>query len=158
LHESVEHEERPGKPLVMQGRTRGQVGRVGVEEADGVGRAFEGEAAGLVDEFLGEIEGGEPPVAERPEAEGHAAGAAAGLEEARVLVGKETLDEPALGRPEAEFVRGARVVDNRQEVVEIGANRGGGNFAGRGQGREDGKSYRGGWRVRRRGLGSAQKV
>ena len=106
---------------------------VGVQEADGVGSALGGEAAGLVDEFLGEVEGGEIAVAECPEAEGDATGAAAGFEEGGALVGKETLDEPALGRPEAEFVRGARIVDDREEVVEIGANGRGGDFAGRGQ-------------------------
>jgi len=116
----------------MANRNR-ESGGVGVEEADGVGGPLGGEAASLVDEFLGEIEGGEMAVADRPEAEGDPAGAAAGFEEGRGFIGKEAFDEQALGRPEAEFVCGARVVDDREEVVEVGANRRGGNFAGWGQ-------------------------
>jgi hypothetical protein len=99
-----------------------------VVEGDRGGEAFGGEAAGLVEEFVGEIEGGEPRVAEGVEAEGHAAGAAAGFEQRRGAVGEKALDQEALGGPQAEFVRGAGVVDDREEVVEVVADGGGGDF------------------------------
>ena len=109
---------------------------VGVVEADGVGSgvdaAFGGEAAGLVDEFLGEVEGGEVAVAEVAEAEGHPAGAAAGFEQRGGAVGKETFDQGSLGSPKAQFMRGTRVMQDRQQIVEIGADGGGGNFFGGG--------------------------
>src|SRR5687767_13845954 len=93
-----------------------------MEEADAGGIALGGEADRLVNQYLREVEGGDVPKAERPEADGHAAGAAAGFEQGRGAVGKESLDEDALGRPETEFVRGARVVQDGRQVVEIGAN------------------------------------
>lgn len=94
----------------------------------GVSTALGGEAAGLVDEFFGEIEGRESTVTEAPKSECHATGTAAGFEEGHGLIRKEALDQCALGRPEAEFVRGTRVVDDREEIVEIGADGGGGYF------------------------------
>ena len=94
----------------------------------GVGAALGGETAGLVDEFLGEVEGGEVAVAEGPEPERHPAGAAPGLEERGGGVGEEAPDEFAFRRPEAEFVRRAGIVDDRDEVVEIGADGGGRYF------------------------------
>ena len=94
----------------------------------GVGAAFGGETAGLVDEFLGEVEGGEVAVAEGPEAQRHAAGAAPGFEERGGVVGEEAADQFTLRRPEAEFVRRAGVVDDRDQVVEIGADGGGRYF------------------------------
>ena len=105
-----------------------QTRRVGVEEADGGGVAFGGEAAGLVDELFGEIEGGEIAIAERPEANRHAAGTAAGLEQRGVALGEEALDEKAFGIPKAKLVRGARVVQDRLQIVEIGADRRGAYF------------------------------
>ena len=94
----------------------------------GVGAALGGETAGLVDEFLGEVEGGEVAVAEGPEPERHTAGAAPGLEERGGVVGEEAADQFTLRRPEAEFVRRAGVVDDRDQVVEIGADGGGRYF------------------------------
>lgn len=97
------------------------------DDGDGGGALGE-EADGLVDQIFGEVEGGEVVVAEFPEAEGHATRATAGFEEAGGLVGKEAVDEQALGFPEAEGVRGMRVVDDRERVVEVGADGGGGDF------------------------------
>ena len=118
----------------------GQLGGVGVEEMEGagagVGAALGGEAAGLVDQFLGEVEGGEVAVTEGPEAQRHAAGPAAGFEERGGVVGEEAADEFAFRRPEAEFVCRARVMDDRDQVVEIGADGGGGNLGRRGEGSE----------------------
>lgn len=96
---------------------------VGVEEADGSGVAFGGETAGLVDELFGEIEGGDSAVAQRPETDGDATGAAAGFEQWRSPIGEETLDENAFGIPQAELMGCARVVDDRLQVIEVGANR-----------------------------------
>jgi hypothetical protein len=78
------------------------------------GVAFEHEALGLGDEFLGEVEGVQLAVAEFPERHGYAAGAAAGLEQAGRRSGKEAVDQDALGGPEPELVRGAGVVDDRE--------------------------------------------
>ena len=88
------------------------------------------EVAGLVEEFFGEVEGGEIVVTEVPEAEGDATGAAAGFEERGGFVGEEALDQDALGLPEAEEVRGAGVVDDGDRVVEVVADGGGGDFGG----------------------------
>ncbi len=113
---------------------------VGLEEADGgrrlVGGALGGERAGLDEEFFGEVEGGEIAVAEGPETEGHATGAAAGFDEGRRSIRERALDEDTFGFPKAEPVRGARVVEDRGEVVEVVADGGGGDFfLASGQGR-----------------------
>ena len=108
-----------------------------MQEADGVSGALGGEAAGLVDEFFREIEGGEVAVAERPEPDCDATGTAAGFEQVHIFIGKEALDEQPFGGPEAELVGGAGVVDDREQIVEIGADGGGGNFAGGRQRRKD---------------------
>jgi hypothetical protein len=108
----------------------GEFGGVGVEEADGGEAEVGGEVAGLIEEFFGEVEGSEVAVSEVPEAEGGASGAATGFEERRGFVGEEAFDQDALGFPEAEEVRGARVVDDGDGVVEVGANGGGGDFGG----------------------------
>ena len=47
---------------------------------------------------------------------------------ARIGIGEEALDQFALRSPEAEFVRGAGVVDDGDEVVEIGPDGVGGYF------------------------------
>jgi len=96
-------------------------------DGDG-GGAFFGEGAGLVHKFFGEVEGDEVVIAEFPESEGNAAGAAAGFEETGGLVGKKTLDEEFFGFPESEAVRGAGVVDDRDGVVEVVADGRGGDF------------------------------
>ena len=70
----------------------GEAGRIGVEETDGGGGAFGGEVAGLVNEFLGEVEGGDGLVALVPEAKGDTARTAAGFEQRGVFVGEEALD------------------------------------------------------------------
>lgn len=131
LHQTVEEKKGAGKS-VTDYVTLVQARGVGMEETDGmrarVCAALGGEAAGLVDEFIGKIEGGERAIAEGPERDADAAGAAAGLEERGGAVGKEALDELALGSPETEFVRGAGVVHDRDEVVEIGADGRGGYF------------------------------
>ena len=90
----------------------------------GVGAALGGETAGLVNEFLGEVEGGEVAVAEGPEAERHTAGAATGFEQGRGEVGKIPPDENTLGRPQAHEVGRAGVMDDRDGIVEIGADGG----------------------------------
>lgn len=117
-----------------------QGGGVGLEEMDGggagVGAVLRGERAGLVEQLGGEVEGGEMAVAEGPEAERHAAGATAGLEEWRGTIGEVALDEEALGGPEAELVGGARVVEDGREVVKIGADGGGGDLFQNGGGTE----------------------
>ena len=80
--------------------------------------------AGLIEEFLGEVEGGEVAITEMPEAECGTTGAATGFEERRGFIGEEAFDQDALGLPEAEEVRGARVVDDGDRVVEVGADGG----------------------------------
>ena len=105
-----------------------------MEEADGFGATLFGEIACLFDEFFGEIESGEFAIAFVPESEGDAAGATAGLKECGVFVGEETFDQDLLGFPEAEEVRGARVVDDRKRIVEVVADGGGGNFLDERQG------------------------
>ncbi len=87
-----------------------------------------GEVAGLGEEFIGEIEGGEAHVAALGESECHAAGAAAGFEERGALVGKMLRDELFLGGPEPEPVRGARVMQDGFGRVEIRAHGGAGDF------------------------------
>ena len=103
---------------------RREFGGVGVEEADGGGAAGGGERTGLVDEFGGEVEGGQVFVASIPKAEGRAAGAATGFEQWRREVGKIPSDENTLGRPQAHEVGRAGVMDDRDRIVEIGADGG----------------------------------
>src|SRR6476620_200263 len=97
-------------------------GGVGVDKRDGGGVAFGSEAARLIDQLLREIEGSDLPVTEIPKSNRHAPGATSRLEERRVMIRKESFDQGALRRPQAEFVGGARVVHDREQVVEIGAN------------------------------------
>ena len=99
-----------------------------MKKRDAGGLALGGEAAGLVDQFLGEVKGGEAAVAERPKAEGDTTGAAAGLKQRGVPVAKEAFDQDSLRSPKAELVSGARVVNDGKQVVEIGADLRGGNF------------------------------
>ena len=106
-----------------------------------VGAAVGGEGAGLDEEFFGEVEGGEVAVAEGPEAEGDAAGAAAGFEERSVAVGEGALDEDAFGLPESEIVGGARVMQDGGEIVEVGADGAGGDFGFLGGGQRGGRSW-----------------
>ena len=103
-------------------------GGVGVDEADGGGGACGGEAAGLVKELGGEVEGGEILVAGVPQAERGAAGSAAGFKERGSGIGEVTLDERAFRSPQAEVVRGASVVDDGDGVVEVVADGGGSYF------------------------------
>ena len=98
------------------------MGSIGVEEIDGGGGAFGGEVFGLVYEFLGEVEGGEILITFVPETERHTAGTTAGFNQGCVLVGKETFDQKLLRFPQAEKMRGAGVVNNRNRVIEIGAD------------------------------------
>lgn len=131
LHQTIEEEKGAGKS-VTDYVTFVQAGGVGMEETNGmrarIGATLGREAAGLVDEFSGKIKGGERAIAERPERNADAAGTAAGLEERGGAVGKEALDEFALGSPETEFVGRAGVVHDSDEVVEIGADGRGGYF------------------------------
>jgi len=108
------------------------LGGVGVVNGDR-GGAFFTEGAGLVDEFFGEVEGGETAITEFPKAHRDAPGSATGLDEAGVLIGEEPLDEQPFGFPESERMRGACVVNDRNRVVEVVANGGGGDFIYRGQ-------------------------
>ena len=128
LHEAVEKKKGAAVGSVTYWVTLFQGGGVGLEEADGRGAAGGGEGAGLVEEFGGEIKGGEVAVAGIPEAEGRAAGAAAGFEERGGGVGKVAFDEDALGGPEAHEVGGTGVMDDGDGVVEIVADGGGGYF------------------------------
>ena len=97
-------------------------------KADGGGFAGGGEVAGLIDEFLGEVEGGEVVVAFVPETEGDAAGAAAGFEKGSGFFREEAFDEEAFRFPETEKMRGAGVVNDRERVIEMGANGFGGDL------------------------------
>lgn len=133
LHEAVEHEEDAGEGGGGVEIAEGDLGGVGVVEGD-VGGAFGGEGAGLVDEFGGEVEGGEVAEAEGPETEGNPAGAAAGFEQRSGEVGEKALDQEEFGAPEADLAGGAGVVDDGGEVVEIGLDGGGGDFRRRFQG------------------------
>ena len=81
-------------------------------------------------------------VAQLPQSEGHAARAATGLKQRGGTIREEPLDQDALGFPEAELVRGARVVDDGQQVVEVGPDGTGGDFFHR-----RGRRARGGLRV-----------
>ena len=62
-------------------------------------------------------------MAERPQAERDATGATSRLEQRRLVIRKKTLDQHAFRSPEAELVRGTRVMNDREQVVEIGADR-----------------------------------
>ena len=147
LHQSIEHEERAGKTGVAQrvfhhvGRRRGriihraivlQIARVGVEKGNRFGAAFCGEAPRLIEKLLGEIESGELAITERPQAEGHATGATTGFDQRNIPVEEKSFDQNSLGLPQSEFVRGPRIVDHREKIIEIGADGSGGNlFDGR---------------------------
>ena len=104
--------------------TNGQPGGIGDEEADGIGGALGREIARLLDEFFGEIERGQIRVAEVPEPDGRPARAAAGLEQRRGFVLKIFFDQHALRFPQPEKMRRARVMHDRDRVVEIGADGG----------------------------------
>ena len=101
-------------------------------DGDG-GGALLGEGAGLVDEFLGEVEGDEVVVTHFPETEGNAASAAAGFEQAGSAVREKALDQQPLRFPEPKGVRGASVMDDGDRVVEVVADGGRGDFLGGGQ-------------------------
>lgn len=105
-----------------------QPGGVGVKESDRGDAEIGGEMAGLLEQVLGEIERGEIAITEVPHAQRGATGAATGFKQGGAFIGKETLDEDALGFPETEEMSGARVVNDRDGIVEVGANSGGGNF------------------------------
>lgn len=107
---------------------RGELGGVGVVDGDG-GVAVGGEGDGLIDELLGEVEGGEVGVTEFVHGDADAAGAATGFEQRGGLVGEDALDHDALAGPEAEPVGGLGVVDDGSEVVEIAADLRGGDGA-----------------------------
>ena len=128
LHQAVEEKERAAVGNVTDGGTFYESGGVGVVEADGGGAALGGERAGLIEKFLGEIEGREVAITGIPEAEGRATGAAAGFEERSREVGEMALDEEALGSPQAHEVGRAGVVDDRDGIVEVVADGGGGYF------------------------------
>lgn len=140
LHEPIEHEECAAETvwryeefvIFCMARVT-EPGGIGVVETNGGGASFGGEAAGLFDKLLGEIEGSEVLVAFMPESEGYTAGAAAGFEEGGVFVGKETFDQKLFGFPESQEMRGARVVNDGDGIVEVGADGGGGNFLNRRQ-------------------------
>jgi len=96
LHHTVEHEERPAEMAgrewvasrVFGYRMTAGVGRlqgsgVGVQEIDGFGRTRDGQAPGLIDEFLGEIESGDVSLAQRPKTKCHTPGAAPSLQHGR---------------------------------------------------------------------------
>ena len=146
LHHAIEHKQRPLKVTLpkyfvyrMAGYrvtywvTRRQGGCIGVQEGDAVGLAFGGESARLVEEFLGKIEGREFSVAERPKAEGNSASAATGFDQGCLAVSEIALDEQSLRTPKPQFVRGARIVDDRRKIIEIIPDGGGGYFLSGGQ-------------------------
>src|SRR5690606_35395554 len=89
------------------------------------------EGARLFDEFAGEVERVQSPVAEFPEAEAHAAGAAAGFKHAAVgSSGQVLLEDGEFRSPEAELMSGTGVVYDGAEVVEVGLDLAGGDFRG----------------------------
>jgi len=110
-----------------------QAGGIGVEKSYGGCGPFVSEVPGLVNEFLGEIEGGEITKTFVPETESHTAGTATGFKQGCVLVGKETFYQDLLGFPQAEKMRGAGVVNNRNRVIEVGADGFGGDLLNRRQ-------------------------
>jgi hypothetical protein len=126
LHHPIEHEKRPRKSSGELRAESRELGDVGVKEHNRLCAAFSGKAAGLIDQLFSEIERSEIPVTERPETQRYAAGAAASLEERGGAVNEVALDQETLGSPEAQLVRGARVVQDREEVVKIVAD----GFAG----------------------------
>ena len=67
LHEPVKHKECPAKSLVGKGGGLRELGRVGVDEGDRGRGAFDGEAAGLIEELLGEVERRDVAIADLPE-------------------------------------------------------------------------------------------
>ena len=75
-----------------------------------------------------EVEGRDVAVAAFVERHRDPTGAASGFEQRCPAIRKEALDEQPLRLPQAELVRGLRVVDDRGDVVEIGANLFGGDF------------------------------
>gem|GEM_PF-3647788 len=70
-----------------------------MEEGDAMGSAFGGEVAGLVEQFLGEIERGNLAVTHFPKSDRDAAGAATGLEQTGVAMRKEAFDQLTLRLP-----------------------------------------------------------
>src|SRR5688572_16001034 len=62
-------------------------------------------------------------VTERPESKRHASRTAAGLDDRRGPVREKPLNQDSLRRPKPEFMRRTRVVDDRKQIVEIGADR-----------------------------------
>ena len=93
-----------------------------------LGGACGGEAASLVEELVGEVEGGEILVAGVPQAEGGADGPTAGFKERGGGIREVARDERAFRSPQAEVVRGAGVVDDGDGIVEIVADGSGGYF------------------------------
>ena len=67
-----------------------------MEEVDGFGGPLGGEAARLVEEFVGEVESGEIPVSERPQSKSYPACSTSGFDQRQGTIREVALDENAL--------------------------------------------------------------
>jgi len=83
----------------------------------------------LIDELLGEVEGGEALVTESVHGDTDAASSATGFKERSGTVGEGAFDHNALAGPEAELVGSFGVVNDGAEVVKIAADLSGGDGA-----------------------------
>jgi hypothetical protein len=124
LHQAVEQEEHAVERLAVCQTANGQLGGVGVVEGEAGNALFLGEVLCLFHQFGGEVEAGDVPVTLVPEADGHAAGAATGFEEAHRRVGKIFCDQRELGFPQPNEVRRPRVVQDGIDGVEVGTHGG----------------------------------
>src|SRR5207245_2923132 len=116
--------ERNGQLLARRRKLR----RIGDEKSNRFSAALAREKPRLLDELLRKIEGREIRVALVPQPDRHATGAATGLEQRRGLVRKIFFDQHALRFPQPEEMRRARVVDDGERIVVVGANGRGGYF------------------------------
>jgi hypothetical protein len=99
-----------------------------MEEVDGFGGTLSGEAAGLIEEFVGEVESGEIPKSERPQSKCYPACSTSSFDQRQGTIRKVALDQNAFRLPESELVRRPGVMDDRQKIVEIFPDRLGGNL------------------------------
>ena len=94
-----------------------------MEEVDGFGGPLGGEAARLVEEFVGEVKSGEIPVAERPQSKCYPACATSGFDQRQGTIREVALDKNAFRLPESEFVRRTGVMNDSEKIIEIFPNR-----------------------------------
>jgi len=128
LHQPVEHEGSAAEKLRESPGGSLQPGGIRLDKGDGPCAAYGGEAAGLVEQLPGKIKSGQIPIAEIPEAQRHATGAATGLDQSDVSIREKALDQDPFRRPQAQPMRRPGVMEDGSNIVEVGSNRLGGQF------------------------------